>query len=93
MGFARRGEHFMYAEEALYLVESGAAGVYFSAAEKNPDIIMSLAHLYAITYVEQRISALKYAAYAQMLRAGYCVRRSEVAFNSARVSVVSGSSK
>uniref|UniRef100_A0A915DB63 tRNA-splicing endonuclease subunit Sen54 N-terminal domain-containing protein n=1 Tax=Ditylenchus dipsaci TaxID=166011 RepID=A0A915DB63_9BILA len=70
MGHVRKdGRQYLCIEEALYLVESGLAVV---SLEKKR---LAVAQLYHILE-SANISRLKYAAYSEMVQAGYVLKRS-----------------
>jgi len=68
MGQARKDGHYFHPEEALYLTENNIASVLSDRKR------LHLRQVYSLT-AARGISMLKYAAYAQMVRAGYTIRR------------------
>ncbi|KAI1733004.1 tRNA-splicing endonuclease subunit sen54 n-term domain-containing protein [Ditylenchus destructor] len=68
MGFPRRNLHYLYLEEALYLVQNELAIALFD--EKR----LSLPHLYQLLGT-LNVSLLKYSAFSTLIQAGYSVKR------------------
>lgn len=70
MGFRFQNEHFVYIEEALYLVENG----YAKAMKQNQEETLSLAHLYSLLE-KFGIFQLKYVIFSKFISAGYILKR------------------
>ncbi|KAI1726536.1 hypothetical protein DdX_03258 [Ditylenchus destructor] len=68
MGFPRRNLHYLYVEEALYLVQNELAIALFDGKR------LSLPHLYQLLGT-LNVSLLKYSAFSALIQAGYAVKR------------------
>lgn len=72
MGIHRRDGDFLSIEEALYLTELGAAVVVDQRGNA-----LAIQQLYTLLG-QMRVSALRYSAFTQLVRAGYTVRRPDL---------------
>lgn len=72
MGVIKGADHFLYPEEAVFLAEHGAAVI----TTPTNNQIVPLAAVFTILH-HYDLSLLKYAAYVQMVKAGYVLRRPE----------------
>lgn len=72
MGYSNGADCFLYAEEALFLVDNNLANVYYKGN------LLLLPHLYWILSNAAKISVFCYTVYSQMLKAGYILRKYKV---------------
>ena len=61
-------EHFLYQEEAVFLAEHNAAIIFLNGKVLPISAVFTILNQFGISF-------LKYAAYAQLIKAGYILRR------------------
>lgn len=72
MGYHEDGKYFLYAEEAVYLAESGLLEIYFN------DLPLSLVEIHSLLDKDPFLTTSHFLTYTHLKRLGYSVRRAHL---------------